>query len=48
VLKAYECVGAVNSIDSGTFVAMNGKVMNPEHCVKNPETGAFEEMMNDE
>jgi len=36
-------VGAVNIIDSGTFVAMNGKVMNPEHCVKNPETGGFGE-----
>ena len=36
-------VGAVNLIEQGTFVAMNGKVMNPERIGKNPDTGAFEE-----
>ena len=35
-------VGAVNMIAQGTFVAMNGRVMEPENCVKNPETGRFE------
>jgi len=35
-------VGAVNHIEQGTFVAMNGKVMRPERISKNPETGAFE------
>lgn len=36
-------VGAVNLLKAGTFVAMNGRVMAPEHCVKNPESGMFEE-----
>ena len=37
-------VGAVNTMVEGTFVAMNGKVMNPDRCVKNQETGLFEEL----
>lgn len=36
-------VGAVNLIEQGTFIAMNGKVMHPSKCVKNPDTGVFEE-----
>ena len=36
-------IGAVNLIEQGTFVAMNGKVMHPERIGKNPETGHFEE-----
>ena len=35
-------VGVVNILQEGTFVAMNGQVMNPERCVKNAETGLFE------
>ncbi len=35
-------VGAVNVLSEGTFIAMNGKVMNPEGCFKHPETGLFE------
>ncbi len=36
-------VGALNILEEGTFVAMNGKVMNPGRCRKNSKTGQFEE-----
>jgi L-asparaginase len=35
-------IGALNMLEEGTFVAMNGKVMNPAACRKNPKTGLFE------
>lgn len=35
-------VGALNILENGTFIAMNGTVMSPDNCRKNPETGRFE------
>ncbi len=35
-------VGAINILEEGTFVAMNGKVMDPATCSKNPQTGLYE------
>lgn len=35
-------VGALNILEEGTFVAMNGKVMDPARCKKNSKTGKFE------
>ena len=35
-------VGAINVLSEGTFIAMNGKIMQPETCYKHPETGFFE------
>lgn len=35
-------VGGVNVLEKGTFIAMNGKIMEPMHCIKNAETGLFE------
>lgn len=35
-------IGAVNLLEEGTFVAMNGKVMVPATCKKNENTGRFE------
>ncbi|MBO3699779.1 asparaginase domain-containing protein [Roseivirga sp. E12] len=35
-------VGALNVLTEGTFIAMNGKVMQPETCYKHPKTGLFE------
>ncbi|GAB5526517.1 MAG: asparaginase domain-containing protein [Roseivirga sp.] len=35
-------IGAINILDEGTFVAMNGKVMDPASCRKNPQTGRYE------
>lgn len=35
-------VGAINVLGEGTFIAMNGKIMQPETCYKHPETGLFE------
>ena len=35
-------VGSVNVLTEGTFIAMNGKLMSPETCSKNPENGLFE------
>lgn len=35
-------VGALNVLQEGTFIAMNGKIMQPEACYKHPETGLFE------
>ena len=36
-------VGALNILQDGTFIAMNGSIMSPEMCRKNPKTGRFEE-----
>lgn len=35
-------VGALNVLKEGTFIAMNGMIMAPETCNKNPVTGLFE------
>ncbi len=35
-------VGALNILQNGTFIAMNGSIMSPENCRKNPDTGQFE------
>jgi L-asparaginase len=35
-------VGALNILENGTFIAMNGNIMSPDNCRKNPETGQFE------
>lgn len=35
-------VGAANVLTEGTFIAMNGRLMLPESCSKNPENGLFE------
>jgi L-asparaginase len=35
-------LGAINILKEGTFVAMNGKVMDPARCKKNKKTGRFE------
>jgi len=35
-------VGSINILSEGTFIAMNGKLMLPETCSKNSETGLFE------
>ncbi len=35
-------IGALNILESGTFIAMNGKVIPADRCRKNPETGQFE------
>ncbi|MFY0591609.1 asparaginase domain-containing protein [Roseivirga sp.] len=35
-------IGSVNVLSEGTFIAMNGKLMSPETCYKNPESGLFE------
>lgn len=35
-------VGLLNILDTGTFIAMNGKVFEPSRCGKNPQTGLFE------
>ena len=37
-------VGALNILHEGTFIAMNGTILNPEYVQKNPETGVFEEV----
>jgi len=35
-------IGALNVLEEGTLIAMNGKIMQPETCYKHPETGLFE------
>lgn len=35
-------VGALNILKNGTFIAMNGTIMSPVNCRKNPNTGRFE------
>jgi len=37
-------VGALSLLKEGTWLAMNGKVMRPHQCMKNVETGKFEEV----
>ncbi len=35
-------VGAMNVLGEGTFIAMNGNIMPPDNCFKNPDNGLFE------
>lgn len=35
-------IGALNTKVEGTFIAMNGIILDPNHARKNPETGRFE------
>lgn len=37
-------VGTVMSLENGTFIAMNGMLLNPEKCKKNNQTGKFEKI----
>jgi L-asparaginase len=37
-------VGAVQSLQSGVYIAMNGRIFNPENVRKNRERGVFEEV----
>ena len=34
-------IGALNLIEEGTFIAMNGLILPPQNCVKDPKTGKF-------
>jgi L-asparaginase len=36
-------VGAVQSLQSGVYIAMNGRIFHPENVRKNRERGVFEE-----
>jgi len=35
-------IGALNTLQEGTFIAMNGLILPAERVVKNPESGKFE------
>lgn len=35
-------IGALNTKVEGTFIAMNGIILDPNHARKNPDTGRFE------
>lgn len=37
-------VGAVMSLENGTFIAMNGGLFRPEQCRKNKQNGKFEQI----
>jgi L-asparaginase len=37
-------VGAVSSLGEGIYIAMNGRIYDPERCRKNREKGVFEEI----
>ena len=34
-------IGVLNAIKEGTFIAMNGLILDPETCKKHPDTGKF-------
>jgi L-asparaginase len=37
-------VGAVSSLPDGVYIAMNGRIFDPDRCRKNRERGLFEEL----
>lgn len=36
-------IAAVQTLERGTYIAMNGAIMNPTQCRKNKDNGNFEE-----
>ncbi|MBK1649615.1 asparaginase domain-containing protein [Rhabdochromatium marinum] len=39
-------VGYCSSMKEGIWITMNGKLFTPDNCLKNPETGIFEELIS--